>query len=92
MPGKDILCEVASVRTTTGVCPGSARCRQGDTFILGARTPEPSGLCGRAFHALHPMAFAMRWSDKMEFEKGDFVEITCPDGFVTFRLSRVQKK
>jgi len=49
------------------------------------------GMCGRAFAAIHPMAFAMRWSEKMDWEKLDYVDVSCPDGFVTYRLSRVRK-
>lgn len=48
-------------------------------------------MCGRAFAAIHPMAFAMRWSEKMDWEKLDYIDVTCPDGFVTYRLSRVKK-
>ena len=88
MPGKDILCEVVKVNTPTGVCIGSARCRLGEKYIIGGKTPE-GGMCGRAFCAIHPMAFAMRWSEKMEFEKNEYQEISCPDGVVTFRLSRI---
>jgi hypothetical protein len=29
--------------------------------------------------------------DKMDWEKKDFVEVVCPDGFVTYRLSRIRK-
>lgn len=37
------------------------------------------------------MAFAMRWSEKMQWEEADHVNVICPDGFVTYRLSRIKK-
>lgn len=84
-----IKAEVIKIATDTGCCPGSAKSRIGETFIIGPRTPEP-GMCGRAFHAIHPRAFAMRFTDKMFWEKPDgLVEVTCPDGFVIFRHSRI---
>jgi len=44
-----------------------------------------------SIRSIHPMAFAMRWSDKMDWEKLDHVDVTCPDGFVIYRLSREKK-
>ena len=90
MANYKIKCEAIEVRGESGTCPGSAKCQQGETYILTARTPEPHGMCGRAFAALHPMAFAMRWSEKMEWEKAHHIDVTCPDGFVTYRLSRIK--
>ena len=87
----EIKCEVTEVRTNGEVCPGSAKCRKGEIYMLGSRTPGQEGMCQRAFHSLHPMAFAMRWTEKMDWEKEDFVEVVCPDGFVTYRLSRIRK-
>jgi len=37
------------------------------------------------------MAFAMGWSEKMDWEKHDYVDVTCPDGFATYRLLRIKK-
>lgn len=91
MPAFDIRCEVTDVKTPTWLCPGSAKCKKGEIYILGGRTPEPVGMCQRAFHSLHPMAFAMRWAEKLECEHKDYMDIVCPDGFVTFRLSRIRK-
>ena len=34
-----IRCEVLEVRTGSGVCPGLAKTRQGETYTFGARTP-----------------------------------------------------
>ncbi len=88
-----IKCEVIQVKTESGVCIGSAKCRLGEIYILTARTPEPVGMCGRAFAAIHPMAFAMRWSEQMMWEKKDYVDVSCPDGgCVTYRLSRIRDK
>jgi hypothetical protein len=48
------------------------------------------GICGRAFSAIQPMAFAMMLTDKMDWEeeKNSHFEVVCPHGFVTFRISR----
>lgn len=88
-----IMCEAISVSTETLYCPGSARCKQGEVYMMGARTPEPKGMCGRAFHAVHPIAFSMRYCDKLPFEdeKG-YYDVVCPDGFVTYRVSRAGKE
>lgn len=86
-----IKCVAIDVHTESGTCPGSARCQKDEAYTLTARTPEPMGMCGRAFASLHPMAFAMRWSDEMAWEKADHVDVTCPDGFVTYRLWRIKE-
>jgi uncharacterized repeat protein (TIGR04076 family) len=86
-----IKCEAIKVESDTGCCPGSAKCRVGETYTIGPRTPDPP-MCGRAFHTIHPMALAMRFSDTMLCEKPPGqVEVACPDGFVVFRLSRIMK-
>jgi uncharacterized repeat protein (TIGR04076 family) len=86
-----IKCEIVKVDTESGYCPGSAKSRLGETYVIGPRTPDP-GMCGRAFHAVHPMALTMRFSEKMLCENADGqMEVTCPDGFVVFRLSRITK-
>jgi uncharacterized repeat protein (TIGR04076 family) len=90
MPGYEIRCEAIKVSTNTYICPGSAKCKQGEVFTMGARTPEPEGMCGRAFHAVHPIAFSMKFSDRLPFEKEEgHYDVVCPDGFVTYRLSRI---
>ena len=85
-----IKCDAVNINAESGICPGSAQCRTGESYILTARTPQGAGMCGRAFAAIHPMAFAMRWSEKMDWEKDEYVDVTCPDGFVTYRLSRMK--
>ncbi len=86
-----IKCVAVDVRTESGVCNGSARCRKGETYIITARTPEPAGIFGRAFVSIQSAAFAMRWTEKMAWEKADYIDITCPDGSVTYRLSRIRE-
>jgi uncharacterized repeat protein (TIGR04076 family) len=83
-----IKCIVVDIKTSTGVCPGSAKCRKDEEYIITARTPDVV-MCGRAFAAIHPMAFGMRWSDKLQFERNNYVDVACPDGFVTYRLTRI---
>jgi uncharacterized repeat protein (TIGR04076 family) len=90
MPGYEIRCEAIKVSTETHICPGSAKCKQGEVFTMGARTPEPEGMCGRAFHAVHPIAFSMRFSNRLPFEKEEgHYDVVCPDGFVTYQLPRI---
>ena len=91
MANYKIKCEAVDVRSESGTCSGSAKCKKGEIYILTARTPEPGGMCGRAFAAVHPTAFAMRWSEKMDWEKAEHVEVICPDGAVTYRLSRIKE-
>jgi len=86
-----IKCEAVEVRTDSGICPGMAKIRQGETFILGARTPAGTGICSNAFGAIYPMALAMRLTEKMDWEKKDYFDITCPHGGVTFRISRIRE-
>ena len=85
-----ISCEVIDVRTESGICAGSARCRKGEKYTITARTPEP-GICGRSFASMHSTAFAMRWTEELPFEKAGHVDIVCPDGAVTYRLTRIKE-
>jgi hypothetical protein len=50
-------------------------------------------MCGRAFHAIHPIAFSMRFSERLPFEKeeGQY-DVVCPDGFVTYRVSKLEER
>ncbi|MBN2008380.1 hypothetical protein JW960_03420 [candidate division KSB1 bacterium] len=89
----NIKIEVINVRTENKICTGMAKTEQGETFILNARTPANSrGICSTAYMALHSMAFAKMMIDKMEWEKEDQFDITCPHGAVTYRLSRVRNQ
>ena len=70
-------------------CIGAAKMQKGEKFIFEASTPE--GMCVRAFNAVFPSAFAMRYSDKMPWEKGEgYADVTCPDGDIVVRLTRVK--
>lgn len=91
MPNYEIKCEAIEVRTENGICSGSAKCKKGETYILSSRTPGPVGMCGMSFAAFNPMVFAMRRIERMEFETTDFRDLVCPDGCVTYRLSRIKK-
>lgn len=50
----------------------------------------PNNMCAASFAAIWPFANAMRHSAKTGFEdeKG-YITVTCPDGWVQFRLSRL---
>lgn len=84
-------CEVIDVRTASGICPGEARTRHGEVYVLGARTPELNSICTNALTAIHPMSLAMRMTDKMHWEKQDHFDLVCPHGAVTFRISRIRQ-
>jgi uncharacterized repeat protein (TIGR04076 family) len=86
-----IKCAAVEVRTDSDICPGMAKTRQGETFTFGARTPTGAGICSSAFGAIHPMALAMRLTDKMDWENRDSFDVTCPHGAVTFRISRIRE-
>lgn len=84
-----ISCEVMSIAGDKEKCIGAAKMKTGEKFIFEARTPE--GMCVRAFNAIFPSAFAMRYSDKMPWEKGEgYADVTCPDGDIVVRLTRVK--
>ena len=84
-----IRCEVMSIAGDKEKCIGAAKMQKGEKFIFEARTPD--GMCVRAFNAVFPSAFAMRYSDKMPWEKGEgYADVTCPDGDIVVRLTRVK--
>lgn len=85
-----IKCEVVKVNTDNGICPGIAKTELGETFIIGARTPEGKGICCQAFSAIAPMKLVYMYTDKMDWEKNDYFDIVCPHGAVTYRLSRIK--
>jgi len=86
-----IKVEAVEVRTDSGVCPGMAKIQQGEKFVLGARTPQGTGIRANAFGAIYPMALAMRLTDKMEWETKDYFDIICPHGGVTYRITRARE-
>lgn len=84
-----IVCELVEIEGGAACCPGSAKTRKGQRFLLGAKTPEPEGLCARAFLSIYPVALAMRFSDEIPWERGQgFFDVKCPDGKALFRISR----
>ena len=84
-----IRCEAVAVNTDSGVCPGLAKTVRGEVHVIGARTPGGNGICCQAFGALNPMKLAMMYTDRMDWEKKEYFDITCPHGNVTFRLTRM---
>lgn len=82
-----VTIEAVAIAGGKRMCKGRARTCLGQKSTLHILTPE--GVCARAFAVLYPYALAMRFAEKISFErKGPFMEILCPDGDVTFRLSR----
>ena len=85
-----VKCEVVSVSGEKH-CNGAAQMMKGKTFVVGLKTPEPNGLCAKAFAALYPVITAMQFSKEVTWEKGrGYCEIICPDGKAVFRLTRVK--
>jgi hypothetical protein len=85
-----IRCEALEVRTESGVCPGIARTERGEVFVLGARTPDSRGICCQALSAISPMKLAMSLTERMDWEAGQYCDVICPHGIVTYRLSRME--
>ncbi|MGC9325459.1 MAG: hypothetical protein ACP5G0_11995 [Desulfomonilia bacterium] len=82
-----IRCEVIGIHGDLAVCPGSSKIRMGEVHLLDGKTP--AGMCARAYTSLYPVALAMRFSDEIPWEDGKkHFDITCPDTFVVYRLSR----
>jgi len=83
MPDYQIRCEAVTVDQARTTCQ-----KPGDVFVIGPRTPD--GMCSRAFAAVYPAALAMRFSDSIKWEAPEgHLDVTCPDGFVVYRLSRI---
>jgi len=83
-----IRCEAVNVDTDTKTCPGIAQTREGEVHEIGARTPAVTGMCCQAFVALSSMRHVMMLTEKLEWERQPYFDVTCPHGAVTFRLSR----
>jgi uncharacterized repeat protein (TIGR04076 family) len=87
----NIKCVAARVLSDTGVCSGSAKCKAGEEYVLGLRTPR--GMCASSFHSVYPIAFAMRCAEHIPLEQADgSVEVTCPGGSVIYKLSRISER
>jgi len=83
MANYKLKCEVVRVDEANTSCQ-----KPGDSFVIGPRTP--AGMCSRAFATIYPAALAMRFTEEFTWEKpGDGLEVTCPDGFVVYRLTRI---
>ena len=80
--------EVVAINGGKTACKGGAKTPLGQSWQVHVHTP--AGMCGRAFAMLFPYLFSMRLSDEIFLERGrGYAEFTCPDGDVTFRVSRV---
>jgi len=83
-----IQVEAAIVGTESRVCPGMAKTEQGEIYVLDGRTPSARGICCQAFDAMNSFRTAMMVTDQLASEKDGNLDITCPHGVVTFRLTR----
>lgn len=87
-----IQCEALKIKGNKKICPGSAKTKKREKFIIGARTPIPNRMCARAFSVIYPTAMAMRFSENIPWERGKgYFDIVCPDTYVVYRLSRVKR-
>jgi hypothetical protein len=86
-----IRCEAVTVNTVSHVCSGVAKTEQGEVFVIGARTPDSKGICCQALTSISSMKLAMSLTDKMDWEKNEYFDVTCPHGVVTYRLSRMME-
>ncbi len=80
--------EAIDVKTENKICSGMAKTELGEKHILTGRSPEGKGICRSAMGAIDSMALSMMLTEKMDWEKQDYFDITCPHGVVTFRLTR----
>jgi len=79
--------EAVAISDGKTVCKGRAKTVLGQSWEMHIHTP--AGMCGRAFAMLYPYLLSMRFADEIFLERGrGYAEFTCPDGDVTFRVSR----
>ena len=83
-----IKCEAIDVKSDTGICPGLARTKKGESTVIDGRTPEGKGMCTSAFCAISNQAFIMMVTEGLPGEQNGHMDRTCPHGAVVFRLSR----
>ena len=88
MTPNQIQCEALNVRTDTKTCLGLAKTVQGEMYLLDARTPGPKGICCQAFAAMNSMRMALAVTGQNDLDNLEYLDVTCPHGAVTFRLSR----
>ena len=84
-----IRCEVVAVDTGSGICSGMAKTKKGEVYIIDGRTPGTPGICCQAFTAMSPFRMAMMVTEKLNNEIDGHIDLSCPHGVTTFRLSRV---
>lgn len=76
----EIKCEAITFNTDSGICPGIAKTKQGEVFVIGGRTPEPNGICCQAFGAIAPMKLAMMLTEKMDWRRKNILTLYAPMG------------
>lgn len=82
-----VVIEVIGIADGKDRCKGRAKTCLGSCYEMHVHTPK--GLCARAFSMLYPYMLAMRFAEATVFErKGPYIDLVCPDGDVTFRLTR----
>ncbi len=91
MKNHKIKVEAFKVQGDSGICPGEAKVKESEEFVLGARTPAENPICTNALMAIQPMALAMKLTNKMYWEKNEYFDLVCPHGAVTFRISRIRE-
>ena len=80
--------EAVAIHGGKTVCKGRAKTSLGQSWQMHIHTP--AGMCGRAFAMLYPYLLSMRFSGEIFLERGrGYAEFVCPDGDVTFRVSRM---
>ena len=58
-------------------------------YVIGGVTP--AGMCAKAYGAVSTCAIAMRFAGETPWEnEAGEIFVTCPDGFVKYRLDRVK--
>lgn len=83
-----VCIEVVAICEGKTACKGRAKTPLGQAWEMHVHTP--AGMCGRAFAMLYPYLLSMRFADEIFLERGcGYAEFVCPDGDVTFRVSRV---
>lgn len=89
-----VKCEAIEVKTDSGICPGLAKTKKGEQFVLTGRTPEGKGMCINSVPVVYPMVLSMRLTEKMEWEElqdQEHFDVICPHGAVTYRISRIRE-
>ncbi len=84
-----ISCEAVAVNTESKICPGMAKTEQGEAYVIDARTPGSRGICCQAFAAMTAFRAALMVTEKLDSERQGHLDVICPHGAVTFRLSRM---